>query len=254
MGDLYYRGFKRLAAKQVLQKVAENLYDYCLQYFEGDDITILEKRHLQRLLPELKDQLGSWKIPVPTVSKEQFCSFLSATVNKNPLILEQLMHNLDCIKMHAAVGENRKCNSCGKKNKTLICSLCKSVYYCDQNCQKQDWPSHKGKNCKLMNERRMKSLMASRRMRKKTQEKIRKEKKEDVLKLQKILAKLKLDHYSFKFEKLEIVLEYIKKNNEKKMGWKEMSDSVGLKPGHAAKLRRYLNEIEEREPSKHFLS
>lgn len=38
--------------------------------------------------------------------------------------------------------KDKKCNSCGKESK-MRCGRCQTVYYCDQNCQKKDWASHK---------------------------------------------------------------------------------------------------------------
>ena len=35
------------------------------------------------------------------------------------------------------------CNYCFKKHSGLRCSQCKITYYCDANCQKADWLSHK---------------------------------------------------------------------------------------------------------------
>ena len=39
---------------------------------------------------------------------------------------------------------SKVCSSCGKKGSDLIkCSVCKSVWYCNVQCQKKDWKSHK---------------------------------------------------------------------------------------------------------------
>ena len=39
---------------------------------------------------------------------------------------------------------SKVCSSCGKKGSDLIkCSVCKSVWYCNIQCQKKDWKSHK---------------------------------------------------------------------------------------------------------------
>lgn len=35
------------------------------------------------------------------------------------------------------------CNNCSKENAKLRCSKCKLVYYCSNECQKQDWKKHK---------------------------------------------------------------------------------------------------------------
>ena len=36
-----------------------------------------------------------------------------------------------------------QCNNCGKKGKVQCCSRCKSVYYCNEACQKRHWQTHK---------------------------------------------------------------------------------------------------------------
>ena len=51
------------------------------------------------------------------------------------------------------------CNTCNKTqgidNSTLkLCTRCKFVHYCDQKCQKQDFPTHK-KYCKVISEGRI---------------------------------------------------------------------------------------------------
>ncbi|PBK86557.1 hypothetical protein ARMGADRAFT_1047817 [Armillaria gallica] len=35
------------------------------------------------------------------------------------------------------------CKACGKTAKKLMCNSCKSVYYCNAECNKADWPLHK---------------------------------------------------------------------------------------------------------------
>ncbi len=39
------------------------------------------------------------------------------------------------------------CANCLKSDNVSMCSGCKEVYYCSRECQKKDWPSHKGE-CK----------------------------------------------------------------------------------------------------------
>lgn len=47
----------------------------------------------------------------------------------------------------------RICSYCSKSsyNKLNQCSSCKTVYYCDINCQRSDWPNHKTKCVELKN-------------------------------------------------------------------------------------------------------
>lgn len=38
----------------------------------------------------------------------------------------------------------KQCENCSKINNDLLrCSRCKIVYYCDQECQRANWPEHK---------------------------------------------------------------------------------------------------------------
>ncbi|XP_069815422.1 ankyrin repeat and MYND domain-containing protein 2 isoform X2 [Dendropsophus ebraccatus] len=47
------------------------------------------------------------------------------------------------------------CTTCGEKGADKRCSVCKLVIYCDQNCQKLHWFTHK-KVCKILKEKREK--------------------------------------------------------------------------------------------------
>uniref|UniRef100_A0A8C5WB20 Ankyrin repeat and MYND domain-containing protein 2 n=1 Tax=Leptobrachium leishanense TaxID=445787 RepID=A0A8C5WB20_9ANUR len=47
------------------------------------------------------------------------------------------------------------CTTCGEKGASKRCSVCKLVTYCDQNCQKLHWFTHK-KICKILKEKREK--------------------------------------------------------------------------------------------------
>lgn len=47
------------------------------------------------------------------------------------------------------------CTTCGEKGASKRCSVCKLVMYCDQNCQKLHWFTHK-KICKILKEKREK--------------------------------------------------------------------------------------------------
>ena len=57
--------------------------------------------------------------------------------------------------------DNKYCNKLLCKsliNKKLqICNACKSVYYCNKKCQKQDWLKHK-KICNFQNVRQFDSI------------------------------------------------------------------------------------------------
>lgn len=41
------------------------------------------------------------------------------------------------------------CKKCGSTGNTMVCSLCKSVSYCDKTCQREDWSAHKPV-CKML--------------------------------------------------------------------------------------------------------
>ena len=50
------------------------------------------------------------------------------------------------------------CASCGKTGKLKKCSRCKSIFYCNEDCQQKDWKSHKGKCPKLASDKHIKIL------------------------------------------------------------------------------------------------
>ena len=46
--------------------------------------------------------------------------------------------------MEITLPQPKSCNTCqAHKDELLRCTRCKDVYYCNVDCQKQDWPSHK---------------------------------------------------------------------------------------------------------------
>jgi len=55
------------------------------------------------------------------------------------------------------VEEKTLCNECGKARAPLRCSACKSVCYCDDVCQRTDWPKHIDA-CKAIKERTAKAF------------------------------------------------------------------------------------------------
>ncbi|XP_053570095.1 ankyrin repeat and MYND domain-containing protein 2 isoform X1 [Bombina bombina] len=67
------------------------------------------------------------------------------------------------------------CTTCGEKGASKRCSVCKLVIYCDQNCQKIHWFTHK-KVCKLLKETREKQEMEAEKERKKLEKQSKKEK------------------------------------------------------------------------------
>ncbi len=53
------------------------------------------------------------------------------------LNMDQVFHVLD------SKHDDIKCGYCGKSEKLLRCTKCKLASYCNRECQKKDWPSHK---------------------------------------------------------------------------------------------------------------
>ena len=53
---------------------------------------------------------------------------------------DEFRHQVDC--QTAAL--KRKCSGCGKENTGLKpCGSCLQAWYCDKECQKKSWPTHK---------------------------------------------------------------------------------------------------------------
>ena len=37
----------------------------------------------------------------------------------------------------------KKCSNCKNEQTNLLkCSICKTTFYCNKDCQKSDWPNH----------------------------------------------------------------------------------------------------------------
>lgn len=38
----------------------------------------------------------------------------------------------------------KKCSNCKNERTDLLkCSICKTTFYCNKDCQKSDWPNHR---------------------------------------------------------------------------------------------------------------
>lgn len=52
------------------------------------------------------------------------------------------------IKERETQSSSKRCGNCQKSGESLLrCSRCKSTYYCDVQCQRSDWKTHK-KTCR----------------------------------------------------------------------------------------------------------
>lgn len=62
---------------------------------------------------------------------------------------DKMANLLDAWEIVAPEERHKLCHACCKhlEGQMKRCTRCKSVWYCSQTCQKQDWPSHKG-SCK----------------------------------------------------------------------------------------------------------
>lgn len=45
----------------------------------------------------------------------------------------------------------KKCDICNSEKNLKLCSRCKTIYYCSQECQKKGWEKHKLQCKKIMN-------------------------------------------------------------------------------------------------------
>lgn len=48
-----------------------------------------------------------------------------------------------------AAAPRRGCHVCYKEGNLLLCAKCRIVRYCSAECQREDWPAHKGICCSL---------------------------------------------------------------------------------------------------------
>ncbi|KAI0311543.1 hypothetical protein OF83DRAFT_1287480 [Amylostereum chailletii] len=87
--------------------------------------------------PEYKTEMQShWKGISREVAKETRISFVAPCLRLRWRALEELETGVPPSKFTA-------CNKCGETGKKLTCGSCKSVYYCNADCNKADWPKHK---------------------------------------------------------------------------------------------------------------
>ncbi|XP_074051517.1 ankyrin repeat and MYND domain-containing protein 2 isoform X2 [Macrotis lagotis] len=71
------------------------------------------------------------------------------------------------------------CTTCGEKGADKRCSVCKMVIYCNQNCQKIHWFTHK-KVCKILKDAYEKQELEAAKEKKRQEEKQKEEKESDV--------------------------------------------------------------------------
>jgi hypothetical protein len=104
-----------LVVKRVEEYIPEEQFVVCVCLAAGND----------------KDKFHVW-----TLGKDAY------QLDKGYLLTETLKN------MTLAPKENGKnCMTCGHLHKEMmVCSRCKSAYYCDRNCQSDDWKRHK-KEC-----------------------------------------------------------------------------------------------------------
>ena len=73
------------------------------------------------------------------------CSVIAAKINCNNCEVayycsDSFRHQVDC----QAASSKRKCSECGKEKIALKpCGSCRQVWYCNTECQKKSWPTHK---------------------------------------------------------------------------------------------------------------
>jgi hypothetical protein len=65
-------------------------------------------------------------------------------VNYLSTMLDEFEELIDKAKFVFDYIQYQKCNFCNKESKdNKRCSRCKSVWYCDEECQRKDWTQHK---------------------------------------------------------------------------------------------------------------
>lgn len=66
------------------------------------------------------------------------------SINKNnPIKLTSNSENKKTTNLITSTAQSKICHSCNQSPAKNICGRCKVVFYCNTECQKNDWPKHK---------------------------------------------------------------------------------------------------------------
>ncbi|KAK0459335.1 uncharacterized protein EV420DRAFT_1539644 [Desarmillaria tabescens] len=133
------KSMPRASAKQVREKL-----QYHMQC--GEKVPEAHLRMFARLLsynselldPAYSEDLQShWNGISQAAIKETRISFFVPCLRLRWRVLEEIETGVSIQQLGTT------CQACGKIANKLMCNSCKSVYYCNAECNKADWPRHK---------------------------------------------------------------------------------------------------------------
>lgn len=86
--------------------------------------------------PERRDVIGFWRK----------MAGVAATAPANRVLREKALRHLlyQNPAKEASVCVKHQCQACGRQAEHLLECVCRSAYFCDKRCQKENWSNHKG--------------------------------------------------------------------------------------------------------------
>nr|SVE73559.1 EOG090X06BA [Daphnia atkinsoni] len=138
----YLRFLVERISKEQLQHPDKSVVELINQYIKG----FLKQRPSDGF-PEfldnfIREAIRTFPFKETTIFRQLLVN-LTKTKQETPLALNLIS---SCINGQRGFQDDDSCATCGQEKVTSKCSLCKSVQYCNRDCQKLHWSIHK-KEC-----------------------------------------------------------------------------------------------------------